>query len=141
MKEIKNQKMNKDAIRTYSGITGKNSKFYSNLFFIIGIIGAIGFRVILFLNIINPFFGIISWYIAIIAYLFFYSYRWYINYKRVSIIIKNKLKEKIQRNELEMEDRNNIIKLLDSLLVSRAKWNYFILFIISILAIIIEIII
>ena len=133
--------MNKDTVRRYIGITGKNSRFYSNLFFVIGVIGAIGFRAILFLNIVNPFFGIISWYVAVIAYLLFYSYRWFIDYKRTSIIVKNKLKEKTQQNKLDVKDRDNIIKLLDSLLVSKAKWNYFILFFISILAIIIQIMI
>ncbi|MDP2947382.1 MAG: hypothetical protein Q8N88_04665 [Nanoarchaeota archaeon] len=127
-------------METYNGITGKNSRTISYLFFVIGVIGAIGFRIVLILNKINPIYASISWYVAIIAYLFFYGYRYYIDEKRKLIILKNNLRIKIKEGNIDEQDRKNVSKILDSILVSKAKWNYMVLFVTSVMALIVQII-
>lgn len=127
-------------MKKYQGITGKNSAVISLLFFVIGVIGAIGFRIILILNRINPIYASISWYIAVISYLFFYGYRLYIDNKRREIVLRNNLRGKVARNILDEVDRKNILRLLDSLLVSKSRWNYLILFLMSVLVLIIQLI-
>ena len=87
-------------MKKYQGITGKNSAVISLLFFVIGVIGAIAFRIILILNRINPIYASISWYIAVISYLFFYGYRLYIDNKRREIVLRNNLRGKVARNIL-----------------------------------------
>ncbi len=128
-------------MENYQGITGKKSNFFSLIFFVLGLIGALGFRMILLLNKINYLFASIAWYTAIFSYLFFYGYRLYIEDKRRKIIINNQLREKLNNRELSREDRDRIKTLLDSILVSKLKWNFFILFILTILAFIMQIIV
>lgn len=125
----------------YKGITGKHSSSISIIFFIFGLIGAIGFRIILLLNKINPSFASVAWYAAVIAYLFFYSYRLYIENKRRQIIIVNRLREKVHRGELSIEDRDKINTLLDSILVSKMNWNLLALLITTAIALLIQILV
>lgn len=125
----------------YKGITGEHSSSMSIIFFIFGLIGAIGFRIILLLNKINPSFAIVAWYAAVIAYLFFYSYRLYIENKRRQIIIVNRLREKVHRGELSIEDRDKINTLLDSILMSKMYWNLLVLLITTAIALLIQILV
>ena len=120
---------------------GKKSNQVSLIFFILGLIGALGFRFILILNKINPILANFSWYIAIICYLFFYLYRYYITEKRREIIIRHKLRQKIMEDSLEFEDKQNLRRIIDSILVFKAKWNFLILFILTLLALILQIIV
>ncbi len=82
---------------SYKGIGGKYSVVLSWLFFVLGIIGAIGLRFVLILQNFNPIFAKVSWYIAMGAFVFFYCYRFIIEDKRRKIIIENNIKEKIDR--------------------------------------------
>ncbi len=79
-------------MKDYQGITGKKSKYISIVFFLIGLLGAIGFRIILLLNRIDYLLASIAWYLAVILYIFFYAYRVYIEDRRRKIIIKNQLR-------------------------------------------------
>ena len=62
-------------MQDYTGITGKNSKSISILFFILGLIGAIGLRLVLILSHFNFLASKISWYVAMFSLAFFYYYR------------------------------------------------------------------
>ena len=125
----------------YEGVMGRKSRSISILFFIFGLIGALGFRIILLLSKINSLFASVAWYIAIIAYLFFYSYRFYIEDKRRKIIISNRLREKLLEEKLGEEDIKKIKTLLDSILVSKLNWNFLILLILTVVALMIQIIV
>lgn len=127
-------------MKQYNGITGKNSAVISLVFFVVGIIGAIGFRVVLILNRIDPIYASVSWYVAVVSYLFFYGYRLYIDNKRREIVVRNGLRRKVSENVLSERDRDSLGRVLDSLLVSKARWNYLILFIMSVLVLIIQLI-
>jgi len=128
-------------VKNYTGITGGKSKYISLIFFAFGLIGALGFRIILLLNKINPIYASISWYTAIIAYLFFYGYRLYIEEKRRKMVIKDKLREKLSKEDLDQKTREKLKIILDSVLVSKFSWNLIILIILSFTALIIQIII
>ncbi|MCK5282850.1 MAG: hypothetical protein KAK00_05560 [Nanoarchaeota archaeon] len=128
--------MNKE---TYEGITGKNSRYLSESFFIIGLLAAICFRLVLILNRVNSVYGSIAWYSAIILYVFFYLFRLYIEEKRRKLITKNKLREKLMDNKCDKEDRKKIKILLDSILISKLRWNLIILMILSVIALAIQI--
>lgn len=47
---------------------------------------------------------------------------------------------KIKEGNIDKQDRKNVSKILDSILVSKAKWNYMVLFVTSVMALIIQII-
>lgn len=124
----------------YRGMGGKYSVFLAWTFFVLGIIGAIGLRFVLIFQRYDARFALTSWYIAMTAFLFFYLYRYIIENKRRKIILENKLKEKIEKRELDENDYKQIERVLDSLLVSKSKVNFLILFLLTILALILQII-
>jgi len=125
----------------YEGITGRNSKLYSMLFFVIGLIGAIGFRIVLIVNKFNFLLASLVWYVAVISYIIFYSYRYYIEQKRRQILISSKLKYKLEYDlELNENDKKNMKKIIDSLMVSKQNLNLIILIIVSVISLITQII-
>jgi len=125
----------------YKGITGKHTPFLSIFFFILGIIGGLGLRLVLILNHFNELISRICWYIAMFSFVIFYYYRFYIEKRRQEILIKNNLREKLIRNKLTKEDRDKLRTIIDSQLASKLKLNALILFILTIVALIVEFII
>lgn len=126
---------------SYYGITGKNSKSYSILFFMIGLIGAVGFRIVLIVNKFSSVFASLVWYIATISYIFFYLYRHYIEQRRVQILVSTKLKYKLDNDlGLSEKDKNNLRVIVDSLLVSKQNLNLIILVVASFVSLITQIV-
>lgn len=122
-------------------ITGEKGTWIRDLFFYLGIIGAIGLRVVLILNKYNPTYAKISWYVAMVALAAYYYYRRWVEIKRRDLIIKNNLLDKTIKNKLNTKDRENVAKIIGSTLVSKQMLNLNFLFIASIIAIIIQIMI
>lgn len=122
-------------------ITGEKGTWVRDLFFYLGIIGAIGLRVVLILNKYNQTYAKISWYVAMVALAAYYYYRRWVEIKRRDLIIKNNLLDKTIKNKLNAKDRENVAKIIGSTLVSKQMLNLNFLFIASILAIIIQIMI
>jgi len=133
--------MSKQNNNSEFSITGKKGTWIRDLFFYFGIIGAIGLRVVLILNKYNPTYAKVSWYVAMVALAAYYYYRRWVEIKRRDLIIKNDLLEKTINNKLNADDRENIAKIIGSTLVSKQMLNLNFLFIASIIAIIIQIII
>ncbi|MBU3906979.1 MAG: hypothetical protein KKA64_01880 [Nanoarchaeota archaeon] len=126
-------------MENYQGITGRKSNTLSIIFFMLGLIGAIGLRVILWVNNWNALWGKFVWYLAMISYIVFYSYRYYIEEKRRDLIIYNKLRQKLYSNEdISSEDRRKLRTVLDSIMVSKWRLNLIILIVISIIVLAIQ---
>jgi len=125
----------------FEGITGKNSRNYSLLFFIVGLIGAVGFRAVLIVNKFNFLLASLTWYVANLSYILYYLYRYYIEQKRRKILISSQLKYKLENNvELDENDKKSLRKIVDSLLVSKQNLNLIILIIMSVISLIIQVI-
>ncbi len=125
----------------YNGITGRNSQTYSLLFFIVGLIGAIGFRAVLIINKFDFLLANLVWYVANFSYIFYYLYRYYIEQKRREILVSSRLKYKLDNNvEFNEDDKKNLKKIVDSLIVSKQNLNLIILIIMSVISLIIQII-
>lgn len=115
--------------------------FVIYLFFIIGVISAIGFRVIIVLNYFDPDWSRIVWYIAVIGYIAFFLYRFVITERRRKTIARYDLIQKLEKNAcLTDEDREANLYLLRSLDRSLEKYNYGIIFLLSVLAVAADII-
>lgn len=111
-------------------------------FFILGLISAIAYRSIVVIQHIEP--GLVRpvWYLGTVGYLLFFLYRFYISRKRKHAIRQYQLIEKVKTNAcLTDEDREVVVYLLQSLKKSMEDRNYFIIFILSIVAIVVDIII
>ncbi len=109
-------------------------------FFALGIISAIAFRAIIVLQRLEPSWVRTVWYIGVIGFMFFFLYRYYISEKRKKAVENFQLIDKVKANAcLTDEDREVVIYLLSSVKKSPENINYFIIFLLSIIAIIADI--
>ena len=110
-------------------------------FFLLGLISAISFRTIIIAQKLNPSYVRILWYTAVISNLIFFLYRYYISCKRKQAIVSKTLLGKIKDGKgLTEEEKNSMIYLLTSIERSRENLNYMSIFILSTLAILIDVI-
>ncbi len=109
-------------------------------FFALGIISAIAFRAIIIFQRIEPSWVRPVWYVGVIGYMAFFLYRYYISEKRKKVIENFQLIEKVKANAcLTDQDREVVLYLLSSIRKSPENVNYFIIFLLSILAIVVDI--
>ena len=113
------------------------SPYVINLFFVIGLVSACSFRVlIIFSHTWQDLFRPV-WYLGTIGYLLFFLYRFAISQKRKKAIKQYGLIPKLQQSgQLAEEDRQVIVYLLSSIQKSRENLNYLFIFGLSFLAII-----
>ncbi|MEJ2688703.1 MAG: hypothetical protein P8130_01885 [Deltaproteobacteria bacterium] len=102
----------------------------------IGLVSAIAFRLVTIIYAIKPALVRPIWYIGVIGYILFFSYRFYISEKRKKAVRDNHLLEKIQRGaKLDPDDREIVAYVLSSIIKSKEHINYLFIFLLSILAI------
>lgn len=108
-----------------------------NLFFVVGLIAACSFRVlIVFSHSYQSLFRPV-WYLGTIGYLLFFLYRYMISRKRKRAIEQYDLIEKLKSaGPLSEVDREVLVYLLSSIRKSRENLNYLFIFGLSFLAII-----
>jgi len=110
-----------------------------NLFFYLGMISALLFRSTIIANHFNPVIGRTFWYIAVTGYIFFFGYRFYISKKRRRVIKEKQLLLKVDQTDLSKEDKESLNYLLSSLSKSKEMINYIFIFILSIVAVMMDI--
>ncbi len=112
-----------------------------NLFFVIGLLSALCFRIlIIFTHTHQELFRPV-WYIGIIGYILFFLYRYAISEKRKKAIREYDLIAKLEKDLcLSEEDREVVVYLLQSIKKSRENINYLFIFALSVLAVTADII-
>jgi hypothetical protein len=116
------------------------SPFVLYLFMAIGLISAIAFRLVTIVNAVNPGLMRPVWYAGVIGYIFFFAYRYHITAKRKRAIRVHHLLEKIRHGgEISGEDRAQIEYVLSSVARSREHVNYLFIFLLSIVAVVVDI--
>ena len=117
------------------------AKWIVNLLFVIGLLSAAAFRMLILFNYLSPALFRPVWYSAVVGYILFFLYRYSIAEKRRHAISESGLVAKLQTGQdLTDEDQATLLYVLQSLMVSRENWNYFAIFVLSIIAIIADII-
>lgn len=109
-------------------------------FFYLGMVSALLFRSTIVVNHFNPLLGRMFWYIAVSGYIFFFGYRFYIAKKRRSVILKQELQEKVKQCDLSPQNKESINYLLSSIVKSKEMLNYIVIFILSLMAIVVDIV-
>lgn len=105
------------------------------LFFWTGIISTILYRVIIFFTDSNPVMLRTLWYIGTIGFIIYFIHRYDIAKRRGRVIKELGLAEKIpQLKELSDQDRAGLHYLFATLQSSKEKWNYYVIFASSIVA-------
>jgi hypothetical protein len=117
------------------------SKRVIEFFFCVGLFGALGLRLVLILTHVDIFYARISWYSAMVALIVFYYYRFWIENKRRKLILDNNLIEKFEKDQLSNEDKKKVIMLLNSMIISKLRLNFLILLVMTIIALITEVLI
>jgi len=116
-------------------------KYVIYAFFVLGLISAIAFRGIIIFQHLEPAWVRPVWYIGTIGYFFFFLYRYMITKKRKHAIEHYQLIEKLKANAcLEEQDREVVLYLLSSLKFSLEDINYALIFLLSVLAIVADIV-
>ncbi len=114
-----------------------SSKFYRVLVFWIGIIATLAYRIIIILNHYSQVWVEVAWYIGTIGFIWYFAHRFRVENRREELIKEKKLGYKIYNNrELTQEDRNALVYILKGLRSSKARWNYIVIFIFSIVALV-----
>ena len=110
------------------------------VFFVIGLIATIAIRVVTILMHMNPLYGKISWYMGVSGFFAFFVYRFRISQARIKAINDRNLMDKIkQEKQLTKEDYNLINAILCGLRSKKESINYFFIFGLSALAILLAI--
>ena len=117
------------------------AKWIVNLLFVIGLLSAAAFRMLILFNYLSPALFRPVWYMAVVGYIIFFLYRYRIAEKRRHAISESGLVAKLQTGQdLTDEDQETLLYVVQSLMVSRENWNYFAIFVLSIIAIIADIV-
>lgn len=107
-----------------------------NLFFLMGLLSAFAFRVLVVLAHFNSQWFRPVWYLGVVGYFGFFLYRYLISRKRRQAISDFQLIAKLESGEpLSEVDREVVVYILKSLVKSRENVNYMAIFILSVLAV------
>lgn len=114
--------------------------FASWIYFIIGLIATIAIRVVTVLIKVDPIYGKIAWYVGIAGFFLFFVYKFRISQQRSRLIKQRNLIEKIsQRERLTDEDYSLIDAILCALSSRKERINYFFIFGLSAIALILAV--
>jgi hypothetical protein len=132
--------MEKDKCLTCSEYKNCRDSFSSWIFFIIGLIATIAIRVVTVLMHIQPVYGKIAWYVGVGGFFIFFVYKFRISQARFRAISQRGLLNKIEQEEqLTKEDYSLLGGILCSLSSKKERINYFFIFALSALALILAI--
>ncbi|NPA94308.1 MAG: hypothetical protein GXO58_02635 [Thermodesulfobacteria bacterium] len=106
------------------------------LAFAVGLTGALSLRLILVARLYSPELVRLYWYIGVIGNMLFFLFRTFITWRRRRLIMALNILEKLEkRSSLTERDYVALQYLVSSIYVSKERWNYFVIFFFSILAI------
>lgn len=117
-----------------------NPKPIRLFFFWTGIIATISYRIIIILNFYSPLWVKIAWYIGTIGFVIYFLHRYNVAKKRSNLIKKYDLVEVVKKAEIEPLKKEALYYLLKTNLTSKSKWNSALIFLLSLIALIIAII-
>lgn len=110
-------------------------------FFLLGLVSAIAFRSLLVLDHVAPVWVRPVWYVAVVGYTFFFLYRFLITQKRRHAVEREDLIAALRGAEnLTPSQKETAIYLMESIRRSLENLNYVIIFILSLLAIAVDLI-
>ncbi len=110
------------------------------IFFTIGLIATIAIRAVTVLMHVNPVYGKIAWYTGVGGFFLFFVYKFKVNQARSRLITQRNLMDKVNNQEqLAEEDYNTIGALLCALSSKKERINYFFIFGLSAIALILAV--
>ena len=105
-------------------------------FFVVGVLSSVAFRAIILFQKYHPGWVRPVWYFGVIGYMVFFLYRYAISHRRKRTIAQTNIIGKLRDDKpLSADDREAAMYLLNSIRKSPEDWNYLAIFILSLAAI------
>ncbi|MDD4957261.1 MAG: hypothetical protein PHH49_05800, partial [Candidatus Omnitrophica bacterium] len=138
MKDTTNKNTRSDHSLSCGGYRSCQDSIAAWLFFLIGLIATVAIRVVTVLMHLKPIYGSIAWYIGIIGFFLFFVYKFKVGHARAKRIEESGLSEKITKNKpLDCDDYALINSILCGIGSKKERVNYFFIFFLSAIALII----
>ena len=110
-------------------------------FFVIGIVATLAYRIIIILNLYDPIWVKISWYIGTGGFILYFGYLYNLQHKRSKLAIKYNLLDAVKGiKTIKGKQKEALRYIIKSNATSKAKWNSAVIFILSLLALIVGIV-
>lgn len=117
-----------------------NDSYVSWIFFAIGLVATIAVRVVTVLAHLDEIYGKIAWYVGVGGFFLFFLYKYAINQSLTRLVARNNLIDKVsEKKELNSDEAQLIGKILCELSSSKERMNYFFIFAVSAIALVIAI--
>jgi hypothetical protein len=108
-------------------------------FFLLGVLSSVAFRLIIIFQKLHPGWVRPTWYFGVFGYMAFFIYRYYISSRRKRVVAHSEIIRKLEcGGPLSDEDRQAALYLVGSIQESPEDWNYLAIFILSAVAIAID---
>jgi len=118
-----------------------NPKPVRLFFFWVGIIATVAYRIIIVLNFYSPLWVKVSWYIGTIGFILYFGHRYNIARKRAKLVEDYNLIETVQQADfVDAQKKEALFYLVKTSLTSKSRWNSAAIFVLSLSALIIGII-
>ncbi len=117
-----------------------NPKPIRLFYFWIGIIATISYRIIIVLNIYSPLWVKVAWYIGTIGFVLYFWHRYNIEKKRTELVKKYNLIKTVVESEIRPQQKEALRYLVETNLTSKARWNSGLIFVLSLAALFLAII-
>lgn len=105
-----------------------------NLFFWAGIIATVCYRAIVILNHYSSKVALAAWYIGTIGFIVYFWHRYVVSEKRVNLIKTHDLINAVRQTNLKPDQIEANEYILTTLISTKEKWNYIVIFATSLLA-------
>jgi hypothetical protein len=107
-------------------------------FFWTGIVATIAYRIVIFFSNANPMVPRLIWYVGTVGFIIYFIHRYDVARRRTRVISELHLADKVpQLKELSDQDRAGLQYVFATLKSSREKWNYYVIFTSSALALLV----
>jgi hypothetical protein len=105
-----------------------------NVFFWFGIIATVSYRSIVVLNHYSTTISLIAWYVGTIGFILYFWHRYIVSEKRVKLIKEHDLINAVAKTNLSKDQIEANEYILTTLLSTKEKWNYIVIFVTSVVA-------
>lgn len=110
-------------------------------FFFFGAIATLAYRLIIVLNFYSPAWVKVSWYIGTVGFIFYFGYIYHIQHKRVKLIADYDLMKAVSKvKNIKPAQKDALYFVVKSNYASKARWNSLFIFVLTIIALIVGII-
>jgi hypothetical protein len=104
-----------------------------------GIIATIAYRIIIVLNFYDPFWVKVAWYIGTMGFILYFGHRYSIQKKRANLVEKYGLIHLAQETKAKGKQKKALEYIVRTTLNSKSQWNSLFIFVLSLLALVVGI--